>query len=315
MNMPARMPISDPVAFLPGAHGEDALAQYWLRQVTLRMRREVCWLWRERPLQSGAETRASALPPFADPALGALDLARYRPRQAGVFRKRRNGRASQRTHCRVSASGGRDAWLVRLGRAGTRPRAGRMLRAGGRADAVGRQRRGQRHRHLSERSGAHRSDVCARAAPVGFARRARAVLRPGASAAEPRPARRSRVAGWNAVLTVPALVARELLFPGCRTARVARTRGSAGGRRGPPDSGCAFRVASRRPHAHRPGDRSAGRAARRGRGSVRCGERRQNGAAEQGARPRSTRACADDSVASRQHRLSAGGPAGQCGRS
>ena len=74
MNMPARMPISDPVAFLPGAHGEDRLAQYWLRQVTLRMRREVGWLWRERP---GTETKAAALPPFADPALGALDLARY----------------------------------------------------------------------------------------------------------------------------------------------------------------------------------------------------------------------------------------------
>ena len=77
MNMPARMPIADPVAFLPGARGEDALAQYWLRQVTLRMRREVCWLWRERSLQGGAETRAGALPPFADPALAVLDLARY----------------------------------------------------------------------------------------------------------------------------------------------------------------------------------------------------------------------------------------------
>ena len=85
MNMPARMPISDPVAFLPGAGGDDALAQYWLRQVTLRLRREVCWLWRERRLQSGADD-ASALGAAAVRrirALGALDLARYeRDKQA-----------------------------------------------------------------------------------------------------------------------------------------------------------------------------------------------------------------------------------------
>ena len=31
--------LADPVAFLPGVHGEDAQAHYWLAQVTLRLRR------------------------------------------------------------------------------------------------------------------------------------------------------------------------------------------------------------------------------------------------------------------------------------
>jgi hypothetical protein len=68
---------AEPVAFLPGVQGEDRLAQFWLRQVTLRMRREVCWLWRERPIQSGSSADASALPPFSDRALSTLDQMRY----------------------------------------------------------------------------------------------------------------------------------------------------------------------------------------------------------------------------------------------
>jgi vesicle-fusing ATPase len=70
----ARRP-ADPVAFMPGVRGHDAIAQYWLRQVTLRLRREVCWLWRERGLQGAAE--GAALPPPVDRALAALDLVRY----------------------------------------------------------------------------------------------------------------------------------------------------------------------------------------------------------------------------------------------
>jgi hypothetical protein len=71
---------AEAVAFLPGARGEDRLAQHWLRQVTLRLRREVCWLWRERAAQGLANNEAHAdglLPPFADRALGSLDLLRH----------------------------------------------------------------------------------------------------------------------------------------------------------------------------------------------------------------------------------------------
>ena len=37
-----------PVAFTPGVRGNDPLARYWLGQASLRLRRELCWLWRER---------------------------------------------------------------------------------------------------------------------------------------------------------------------------------------------------------------------------------------------------------------------------
>jgi hypothetical protein len=77
MSMPAPLAVPDPVVFLPGARGEDPVAQYWLRQVTLRLRREVCWLWHERGLQADGAIGPGALPPFADRALAALDLVRY----------------------------------------------------------------------------------------------------------------------------------------------------------------------------------------------------------------------------------------------
>jgi hypothetical protein len=74
----------NPVAFLPGVRGQDALAQYWLGQVTLRLRREVCWLWRERGLQGG-EASGAAMPPPVDRALAALDLVRYERDKRAFF--------------------------------------------------------------------------------------------------------------------------------------------------------------------------------------------------------------------------------------
>jgi hypothetical protein len=75
-----RPPASDPVAFTPGVRGADPVAQFWLRQVTLRLRREVCWLWHERGVHRGAGDEAPSrdvLPMFADRGVTALDLARY----------------------------------------------------------------------------------------------------------------------------------------------------------------------------------------------------------------------------------------------
>lgn len=77
--------LPDPVAFLPGVHGQDALAQYWLSQVTLRLRREVCWLWRERSLQGAGGSEGTALPPPVDGALAALDLLRYERDKRSFF--------------------------------------------------------------------------------------------------------------------------------------------------------------------------------------------------------------------------------------
>ena len=64
-----------PASFSPQLVPEDELARHWLRQVTLRLRREVLWMWHQR----GHTTRGrrGALPPPTDPTGEALDLARY----------------------------------------------------------------------------------------------------------------------------------------------------------------------------------------------------------------------------------------------
>ena len=84
-NTLAARKLADPVAFLPGVRGHDALAQHWLSQVTLRLRREVCWLWRERGLQGAGEPAGGALPPPVDRALAALDLVRYERDKRAFF--------------------------------------------------------------------------------------------------------------------------------------------------------------------------------------------------------------------------------------
>ena len=86
--------VGEPAAFTPGVRTDDPLAAYWLSQVTLRLRREVCWLWRERRLQgAGAEdAHAAALPALTDRAVAALDLRRYADDKAAFFRDDVTGR-------------------------------------------------------------------------------------------------------------------------------------------------------------------------------------------------------------------------------
>lgn len=86
MNGPRAISLQSASTFIPGMMVQDPLAAYWLRQVTLRLRREVCWLWRERGLLSGAQTPANGLlPPFVDRLAGALDLARYAEEKRAFF--------------------------------------------------------------------------------------------------------------------------------------------------------------------------------------------------------------------------------------
>lgn len=74
-----------PAAFTPGVHCGDDLARYWLGQVTLRLRREVAWLWHERGLQGVGGSERGALPPSIDRALAALDLQRYEHDKRAFF--------------------------------------------------------------------------------------------------------------------------------------------------------------------------------------------------------------------------------------
>jgi len=72
------------VTFSPNLRGDDPCANYWMRQVTFRLRREVCWCWHERGLQTlpGEGT----LPPFSDKVSQVLDLSRFWAEKQNFYR-------------------------------------------------------------------------------------------------------------------------------------------------------------------------------------------------------------------------------------
>lgn len=65
----------DAVVFSPNLRSGDELANYWMRQATLRLRREIAWLWYERG--RGVPQRPGELPPSIDRASDSLDLSRH----------------------------------------------------------------------------------------------------------------------------------------------------------------------------------------------------------------------------------------------
>jgi hypothetical protein len=70
-------------AFSPDLVPDDALAQHWLGQVTVRLRREVLWLAHQRT--PGPRGRRTTLPPPVDPTRAALDLLRYAEHKQRFF--------------------------------------------------------------------------------------------------------------------------------------------------------------------------------------------------------------------------------------
>jgi ATPase family associated with various cellular activities (AAA) len=122
--MSGSAPIPIALAFTPSLRAEDALGDYWLRQVTYRLRREICWLWHERGAL--ATSRGETLPPFSDKLCTALDLVRYADEKKDFFA--RNGTARYLTALLASPAlpeasprQGSFAWVAReldLGRAG-----------------------------------------------------------------------------------------------------------------------------------------------------------------------------------------------------
>lgn len=66
---------SGPVVFSPDLRADDPMANYWLRQATLRARREIAWIWQERGLN---DPLPGELPPVIDRSSESLDLSRYR---------------------------------------------------------------------------------------------------------------------------------------------------------------------------------------------------------------------------------------------
>ncbi len=63
------------IVFSPNLQADDELANYWMRQATLRIRREIAWIWHERG--SGSRPQPGELPPMVDRASGSLDLSRH----------------------------------------------------------------------------------------------------------------------------------------------------------------------------------------------------------------------------------------------
>ena len=86
--------VGEPAAFTPGVRTDDPLAYYWLSQVTLRLRREVCWLWRERRLQGAApRTHTRRRCPRSPTAPWPRSICGATPRQARLLSRRRHRRA------------------------------------------------------------------------------------------------------------------------------------------------------------------------------------------------------------------------------
>ena len=62
------------IAFSPRLKADDSLANYWLHQVTFRLRREICWRWQQLGVSA---PNPLALPPLVDRLNESLDLSRY----------------------------------------------------------------------------------------------------------------------------------------------------------------------------------------------------------------------------------------------
>jgi hypothetical protein len=74
----------DVVTFVPGLDAHDETAAYWLQQVTVRLRREVCWRWHLR--QGVAAPHGDALPHPESQLLESLDLVRHAEAKQQFFR-------------------------------------------------------------------------------------------------------------------------------------------------------------------------------------------------------------------------------------
>lgn len=81
--MSARVMDGEPVVLSPTLRAEDELANFWLRQVTLRLRREITWIWHERGVLPGGVV--GELPPFGSRVQEALDFARFQDDKESFF--------------------------------------------------------------------------------------------------------------------------------------------------------------------------------------------------------------------------------------
>jgi hypothetical protein len=72
-----------PMAFNPKLAAADPLAASWLAEITLRLRREICWLWYQRAGVQG--DTGARLPPLGDATADSLDLTRFADEKRRMF--------------------------------------------------------------------------------------------------------------------------------------------------------------------------------------------------------------------------------------
>ncbi len=73
------------IVFSTNLRADDEWANYWMRQATLRLRREIAWIWNERGHTGKA--RMGELPPIIDQVSNSLDFARYRDEKQRFFKE------------------------------------------------------------------------------------------------------------------------------------------------------------------------------------------------------------------------------------
>src|SRR5262249_32142562 len=104
-------------AITPGLQVGDPLVAFWLAQVNIRLRREVCWCWQQRGGRS--DTGDGSLPPVVDSAMEVLEWVRFQEQKLRFFRSDPAARYLSETLAaleRPSADGstpGTWAWMVR----------------------------------------------------------------------------------------------------------------------------------------------------------------------------------------------------------
>lgn len=82
--MRSHMNETNPGTFSPCLRSDDIHAQYWMNQVTVRLRREICWLRHEHGMSP--ETSSLVLPPFVDSAVENLGMNRNWEKKKHFFK-------------------------------------------------------------------------------------------------------------------------------------------------------------------------------------------------------------------------------------
>jgi hypothetical protein len=207
------------VSFSPNLRAGDACANFWMRQVVLRLRREVWWCWQERGVR--ADEHGAALPPFGDKTSAALDLSRFWEEKQKFYLTDRTARyltdqLDAQPPARAPGERGSFAWAVadlQLDDAATFALALALTTAFDAstgsvvAACLNDQARTQPNLALAQKLWDNPDEVLA------LADASHPLFRTGLVVRSLQHTQHYAETDWEAPLAVPSLVARQLLFP------------------------------------------------------------------------------------------------------